>query len=64
MGRWLVLLAAACSSSGNGAECDILFACYNGFCTNFCHIGTTECGYPDDCLDVGCSTHDIGVCRL
>jgi len=51
-------LNAACSSS---AECDILFMCFQGRCTNFCTLGLSECGPPTDCLDVGHPTR--GVCR-
>ena len=50
-------LGASCATS---AECDILFACYAGRCTNICPLGTSYCGPPDDCLDVGHPTH--GVC--
>jgi hypothetical protein len=42
-------------------DCDILFACYAGRCTNFCTLGTSECGPVDACLDVGHATR--GVCR-
>jgi hypothetical protein len=51
-------LHAACSS---GKDCDILFECYAGSCTNFCQLGTYECGPIADCLNVGHPT--IGVCR-
>jgi hypothetical protein len=47
-----------CSQS---SECDILFACYDGFCTNFCDLGTQECGSVQDCINVGHPTK--GVCR-
>lgn len=50
-------LGAPCSASN---ECDILFMCFLGRCTNFCHLGTFECGRVDECLDVGHAT--IGVC--
>jgi hypothetical protein len=56
-----------CENCGNlnapctdGTECDILFACFAGRCTNFCWLGEQECGAPDDCLDVGHPTR--GVC--
>lgn len=51
-------LNAPCSA---GTECDILFECYKGKCTNFCHLGTMECGAPANCLNVGHPT--IGVCK-
>jgi len=51
-------LNALCSSS---AECDILFMCYLGHCTNFCTLGTSECGPPQDCIDIGHPTR--GVCK-
>jgi hypothetical protein len=51
-------LGAFCTAS---QDCDILFSCYQGRCTNFCHLGTTECGAPTDCLNIGNAT--IGVCR-
>ncbi|HEU0032488.1 MAG TPA: hypothetical protein VFQ53_17770 [Kofleriaceae bacterium] len=51
-------LNAACSASD---QCDILFTCYQGRCTNFCLLGSSECGAPADCIDIGHPTH--GVCR-
>jgi hypothetical protein len=51
-------LNAACDASD---QCDILFMCFQGQCTNFCALGTTECGAPQDCVDIGHPTH--GVCR-
>ncbi len=51
-------LNTACTSS---AECDILFMCFGGRCTNFCTLGSFECGAVADCLDVGHPTR--GVCR-
>lgn len=50
-------LNAPCNAS---SECDILFSCYAGRCTNFCTLGTFECGPVEDCLDVGHAT--MGVC--
>lgn len=50
---------ATCST---GKDCDILFECYDGRCTNFCQLGTYNCGPIADCLNVGHPT--IGVCRL
>lgn len=57
----------SCDDCGNlnafcndGTECDILFACFAGRCTNFCTLGTQGCGPPDACLDVGHPTR--GVC--
>ncbi len=50
-------LNAACTQ---GDECDILFSCYAGHCTNFCTLGTFECGPVEACLDVGHPTR--GVC--
>lgn len=46
-----------CSSS---SECDILFMCYLGHCTNFCTLDTYMCGPIEDCVDIGHPTH--GVC--
>jgi hypothetical protein len=51
-------LHAFCSASN---ECDILFQCYQGRCTNICRLGTYDCGPIQDCIDVGHATH--GVCR-
>lgn len=60
-------LCESCDACGNlgafcveGTDCDILFACYLGQCTNFCMLGSFECGPPEDCLDIGHPTH--GVC--
>ncbi len=57
----------SCDACGNlnapcteGTDCDILFACYAGRCTNICQLGTFGCGPIEDCLDVGHATH--GVC--
>jgi hypothetical protein len=50
-------LGAPCTE---GTDCDILFACYAGRCTNICQLGTFGCGPIEDCLDVGHPTH--GVC--
>ena len=50
-------LNASCMT---GQDCDILFECYKGHCTNFCMVGTTECGPPQNCIDVGNSIS--GVC--
>ena len=50
-------LNAPCSASN---QCDILFMCYLGKCTNFCTLGTFECGPIDDCIDIGHATK--GVC--
>lgn len=58
----------SCDACGNlgapcteGTDCDILFACFQGTCTNICPLGTFACGPVEDCLDVGHPTH--GVCR-
>lgn len=51
-------LGAACSTT---SQCDILFECYQGRCTNFCTLGTTECGAPADCVHIGHATR--GVCK-
>lgn len=51
-------LHAFCSS---GTDCDILFECYKGRCTNFCTLGSSECGAPGNCIDVGHATK--GVCK-
>ena len=57
----------SCDNCGNlgapcteGTDCDILFACYAGRCTNICPLGTSYCGPVEDCLDVGHPSH--GVC--
>ena len=57
----------SCDTCGNlnapcteGTDCDILFACYAGRCTNICPLGTFSCGPVENCLDVGHPTH--GVC--
>ena len=47
-----------CSASD---ECDILFMCYAGVCTNICPLDTYYCGPVEDCLDIGHPTY--GVCR-
>ena len=58
----------SCSACGNlfascasGEDCDILFVCFQGQCTNFCTLGTSECGAPSDCIDIG--HPDRGACR-
>jgi hypothetical protein len=51
-------LGATCVAD---ADCDILFMCYQGRCTNFCQLGTSECGAVTDCLNIGHPTY--GVCR-
>ncbi|MCB9592558.1 MAG: hypothetical protein H6719_07490 [Sandaracinaceae bacterium] len=51
-------LNAPCAAS---SECDILFMCFRGRCTNFCTLGTFECGAITDCVDIGHPTR--GVCR-
>ncbi|MEZ4222613.1 MAG: hypothetical protein R3B13_16855 [Polyangiaceae bacterium] len=51
-------LGASCASS---SQCDILFQCYLGKCTNICPLGTSYCGPPQDCINVGHATH--GVCK-
>lgn len=60
-------LCESCDACGNlnaactqGTDCDILFSCYAGRCTNFCTLGSFECGPAEDCLDVGHPTR--GVC--
>ena len=60
-------LCESCDACGNlnaacveGTDCDILFSCYAGHCTNFCTLGTFECGPVEDCLDIGHPTK--GVC--
>jgi hypothetical protein len=54
-----------CGNLGNScttsSECDILFQCFQGKCTNICRLGTFYCGPIADCINVGNSTH--GVCR-
>jgi hypothetical protein len=42
-------------------ECDILFECYQHHCVGFCTLGTTECGAPADCVNIGNATR--GVCK-
>lgn len=51
-------LNAPCSASD---ECDIVFQCFKGKCTNLCPLGTSYCGPVADCLDVGHGTY--GVCK-
>jgi hypothetical protein len=60
-------LCESCDACGNlnapcveGTDCDILFSCYAGHCTNFCTLGTFECGPVEACLDIGHPTR--GVC--
>lgn len=60
-------ICESCDACGNlfapcveGTDCDILFSCYAGSCTNFCTLGTFECGPVEDCLDIGHPTR--GVC--
>ncbi|MBV1862269.1 MAG: hypothetical protein KUG77_27870 [Nannocystaceae bacterium] len=57
----------SCDNCGNlnapctrGTDCDILFSCFAGRCTNFCQLGTFSCGPIEDCLDIGHATQ--GVC--
>jgi hypothetical protein len=52
-------LNAACSAT---SDCDILFECYKNRCTNFCTLGSGECGPPADCINIGHATR--GVCRV
>ena len=51
-------LGASCTATN---QCDTLFECYQNECTNFCTLGTTECGAPADCINIGHATR--GVCR-
>lgn len=58
----------SCTECGNlfdpctsGDDCDILFVCFRGSCTNICLLGTFQCGAEEDCIDVGHPTH--GACR-
>lgn len=58
----------SCTTCGNlhapcsvNTDCDILFQCFKGRCTNICPLGTSYCGPVDDCVNVGHATH--GVCR-
>lgn len=59
----------SCTNCGNlnelcnaSNECDILFQCFRGRCTNFCQLGAYGCGSAiSDCLDVGHPT--VGMCR-
>jgi hypothetical protein len=53
-------IGALCNQS---SDCDLMYQCYRGFCFPFCMIGSTDCGFPDDCVDVGWMNHDIGACR-
>jgi hypothetical protein len=60
-------LCESCDACGNlnapcqsGTDCDILFACFAGRCTNICPLGTQYCGPVEACLNVGHPTH--GVC--
>jgi len=52
-------LGESCTAS---SQCDLLFDCYKGQCTEFCTLGTLSCGTVADCLDIGHATR--GVCRL
>jgi hypothetical protein len=46
------------------SDCDLQYSCYRGFCFPFCTLGGTDCGFPDDCVDVGYTGGgDTGVCR-
>jgi hypothetical protein len=46
------------------SDCDLQYSCYRGFCFPFCTLGGTDCGYPDDCIDVGYTGGgNTGVCR-
>ena len=42
-------LGASCTATN---QCDTLFECYQNECTNFCTLGTTECGAPADCINI------------
>jgi hypothetical protein len=42
-------------------DCDTLFQCYAGKCTQICLLGTVECGAIADCLYVGNVYY--GVCK-
>jgi len=45
-------------------DCDLQYQCYRGFCFPFCTLGGTDCGFPDDCVDVGYTGGgNIGACR-
>lgn len=48
----------ACTAT---SQCDLLFECYQGQCTEFCTLGTLACGAVADCLAIGHATR--GVCR-
>jgi hypothetical protein len=52
-------LYASCSKS---SDCDIVFQCYAGKCTNFCMLGSQQCGGPQNCIDVGYKG-GWGVCK-
>jgi hypothetical protein len=50
----------SCEACGNlfarcetGSDCDILFVCFRGQCTNFCQLGTYMCGKLEECIDIG-----------
>lgn len=56
----------SCTSCGNlfapctrSDDCDIVFVCYAGYCTNFCELGGAQCGALS-CIDIGHPSH--GVC--
>jgi hypothetical protein len=58
----------SCTGCGNlnafcteGTDCDILFMCFQNTCTNFCTLGSSECGAVDACVNVGHPTK--GVCQ-
>ena len=58
----------SCTGCGNlnafcsdGTDCDILFMCFQNTCTNFCTLGSSECGAVDACVNVGHPSK--GVCQ-
>jgi len=54
-------IGAPCNLS---SDCDLQYQCYRGFCFPFCTLGGTDCGFPDDCVNVGYTGGgNIGACR-
>ncbi|MCK6548901.1 hypothetical protein L6R52_23860 [Myxococcota bacterium] len=56
----------SCTNCGNlhdpcarSSDCDIVFVCFEGVCTNFCVLGAQSCG-KQPCIDVGYP--NTGVC--
>jgi hypothetical protein len=64
-GRCVECTSPVCGKLGDScarsADCDAMFACFDGRCTSHCILGSVECGPRPDCLDIG---HPVmGVCK-